>query len=255
MMILTFLFVVLTVILWTLGILIGFFFCLWVLAYIYDRSSISITTKHYPAKVLAPIVCYLSGIDVVVHGKEHLLNTKGKEGYVIIGNHQSMFDILIMGAVIKDPMAFIAKKETRKVPFIGIWAKTIGCQFIDRGNLRQSYNIVMNEGAKSVSKGLAMMIFPSGTRSMSKHVDDFKAGSFKMATSVEAPILPVTLVNAYQAKEASFFKRVKIHVYIHEAIYPKQYQQQSTFLLAQTTKETIETPFIHHQDLPYSLTE
>lgn len=219
------------------------FLLLWLCGYLFAPKFVPLTLKHIYVKWLFPVFCFFTGNDIIIHGKENRLRTRSKTGYAVISNHQSMFDILVLGAVIRDPMGFVAKKEIQKWPFVGIWTKTIGSAFIDRDNLRQSYDAVMKKGVENIRNGMAMSIFPAGTREQQNKKQDFKPGSFKMATTVQAPILPVTLVNSFCAPKANFFKRNKIHVFIHPVIEYEAYKDLTTHALAKKVEEIVAKPF------------
>ena len=241
---------VILVALWIAKILAGAvitFLAIWFYGYLVQAPFLPHWMRYWPVRILAPFVSFICGVDIEIIGKENIPHYKGKKGYQIVANHQSMFDIIILAVVMKDPIAFIAKKEIEKVPFVGTWAKTIGCPYIDRKNLRQSYGAVMVEGANNIKKGIAMAIFPAGTRSKSNAVLDFKAGSFKMGTSVQAPILPVTIKDAYKSAKSNIFKRVTIKVYVHPLIEPSDYQEMSSFQLAKQAQEIITAPIKEYQ--------
>ncbi|MGL5042504.1 MAG: lysophospholipid acyltransferase family protein [Culicoidibacterales bacterium] len=227
-----------------LGIAVIIFLFCWILAFAFAGPKVPLALKHILVKTMFPVVNYLLGVDIIVHGKENIPNFKGKKGYAIVANHQSMFDILIIGATFPDPVAFVAKKEISKWPFIGIWTKTLGSAFIDRNNLRQSYEAVMVTGANNIKNGLAMTIFPAGTRSRKNEVQDFKPGSFRIATSNQAPILPITLVDGFKAVDASFFKRVKVHVYVHPMMEYSDYEGLSAFAVAKKAQLIVTAPML-----------
>lgn len=236
---------IITILLWIVkiaGSLLAAFLIIWLYGYLVQAKFLPHWMRYWPVPILARLVSFVCGVDIEIHGKENLPHYKSKKGYAIVANHQSMFDIIILAVVSKDPIAFIAKKEIEKIPFLGTWAKTIGCPYIDRKNLRQSYGAVMVEGSQNIEKGIAMAIFPAGTRSHNNEVLDFKAGSFKMATSIGAPILPVTIIDAFRSNDANIFKRVKVSVYIHPLIEKSDYETMSSFELAKSTQAEITKP-------------
>jgi 1-acyl-sn-glycerol-3-phosphate acyltransferases len=217
------------------------FLLLCIAIYIIDFFGKSPQNKFFVYRFFMPLIVFLCGVDIIIEGAENIPKNDGK-GFMIIGNHQSMFDILVLACTLQTPIAFIAKKEIKSWPIVGKLATSIGCPYIDRDNLRQSYQAVMVEGANNIKKGIAMIIFPEGTRSKSDEVSDFKAGSFKMGTSIEAPILPVTMVNVHNAHKASLFKRVKVKAVYHQMIEPTAYKNLSSFELAKMTQMIIAKP-------------
>ena len=120
----------------------------------------------------------ISGAKVNVIGLENLPKD---QTVLFISNHQSNFDIPLLLSSINISKGFIAKKELEKWPFISTWMKYINCIFMDRDNLRKSAESIV-EGINLLKSGYSMVVFPEGTRSKGKPVDEFKGGSFKLAT-------------------------------------------------------------------------
>lgn len=174
------------------------------------RIKINILTKkgdskkreayiHKVTTQWAKFVMKLSGAKITVIGEE---NIPKDQTVLFIANHQSNFDIPLIMSSIDVPKGFIAKKELEKWPMISTWMKYINCIFMDRSNLRKSAEAIV-EGAKLLKNGYSMVIFPEGTRSKGGPVEDFKAGSFKLATKSKCPIVPVTIDGTYKLLEAN----------------------------------------------------
>ena len=239
------------IILWVIAFIIAipivFVVFVWLASFIFQLTSITNGVKHRFVKVILRIACFVLGIDVEVIGKEHIPDYKGEKGLAIIANHQSNFDILVLGGYLKGPIGFMAKIEIASWPIIGRWARIIGCTFIDRKNLRQSYGVVMGQTRENIAKGMGMVVFPAGTRSKNNEVLPFKVGSFKVATASGAPILPVSLVDVYKAPKANIFKRLKVKMIVHPVITEDEYKEMKSFDLAKQVEETIATAVMKYE--------
>lgn len=157
-----------------------------------------------------------SGAKVNVYGIENL----PKEGSMLfMSNHQSNFDILLLLAYIPVSKGFVAKSELEKFPFVNSWMKRIHCLFMDRKDIKQSAQIIV-EGIKQLKSGINMVIFPEGTRSKTGRLGEFKAGSFKLATKSKRPLVPVTIDGTRNVMEANNYviKNKTINLYIHKPI-------------------------------------
>jgi 1-acyl-sn-glycerol-3-phosphate acyltransferase len=156
-----------------------------------------------------------AGAKVNVHGLENLPDGN----MLFVSNHQSNFDIPLLLAEIPVPKGFIAKKELAKVPFISSWMKQINCLFMDRSDMKQSMQIIL-EGIKLLKGGYSMVVFPEGTRSKGGPVAEFKAGSFKLAIKSKVPIVPITIDGTYKLLEGNGnrIKPAEINLYIHKPI-------------------------------------
>lgn len=157
-----------------------------------------------------------SGADVNVYGLENL----PKEGSMLfVSNHQSNFDILLLLSYLPVSKGFVAKVELGKFPFVNQWMRRIHCLFMDRSDIKQSAQIII-DGIKQLKNGINMVVFPEGTRSKNGSLSEFKAGSFKLATKSKRPLVPITIDGTRNVMEANNYriKAETINLYIHEPI-------------------------------------
>jgi 1-acyl-sn-glycerol-3-phosphate acyltransferase len=109
--------------------------------------------------------------------------------YVIVANHQSLADIIIM---YKARMYFkwVAKKSLLKLPFIGglLWVNDH--VMLTRGEYG-SIKKVYRQAAERLKSGISMLFFPEGTRSDNDDMNEFQNGAFKLAIKEKRQILPV----------------------------------------------------------------
>ncbi len=179
-----------------------------------------------------------SGAKVNVYGIENLPEDKN---ILFVSNHQSNFDILLLLAYLPVPKAFVAKVELEKLPFINQWMKRIHCLFMDRNDIKQSAQIII-EGIKQLKSGINMVIFPEGTRSKTGKLGEFKGGSFKLATKSKCPIVPLTIDGTRNIMEANNYriKPVTVNLYIHPPIDVTTLSKEEIAKLPETVRETIE---------------
>lgn len=157
-----------------------------------------------------------AGASVKVTGAE---NIPVDRAVLFVSNHQGNFDIPILLGYIDKPKAFVAKIEMLKLPLIRTWMKQMNCVFMDRHDMRQSLR-VMNEATEYLKQGYSMVIFPEGTRSRGKTMGEFKAGSLRIASKANVPIVPVTIKGSYKLMEQNGFiiKPAEVEVIISEPI-------------------------------------
>lgn len=153
------------------------------------------------ARKWARALLNLAGAKVFVEGAEHV-PVSGPVLFVC--NHQGNFDIPLLLGYIPKPIAFIAKVEAKKIPFISSWMTMMGCVFMKRNNLRQSLEAIQ-EGSMVLKTGRSLVIFPEGTRSKSSRLGPFKPGSLKLALQAQVPIVPVTINGTYKLMERQGF--------------------------------------------------
>lgn len=126
--------------------------------------------------------------DLRVSGLENIDRHKA---YVIVSNHQSLADIIV---IYKTKMQFkwVAKESLFKIPFVG-WNLSLARHIkITRGKF-SSVKRVYREAAKWLRAGMSVLFFPEGTRSETSEMLEFQNGAFKLAIKEHVPILPISL--------------------------------------------------------------
>lgn len=152
------------------------------------------------AQIWSLLLIACTGCKLTVQGREHI---PLQGGLCFVSNHGSIFDILLIIALVGRPVGFIAKKELALIPFLNIWIFLLGGLFIDRKNLRQAVGTI-NRGIRRIKQGEGIVIFPEGTRSHGQGLLPFRAGSFKLATQSGAPILPIAITGSYEIFEKTY---------------------------------------------------
>lgn len=113
------------------------------------------------------------------------------KAYVIVCNHQSMFDICL---TYKIPLVFkwVSREEIFRMPFVGWMLRMHGDISVKRGD-GQSARDMLKQASAWFDKGCSVSIFPEGTRSDDGRIHDFKEGAFMMAKLCKMPIIPVVV--------------------------------------------------------------
>ncbi|OGX11058.1 MAG: hypothetical protein A2351_08300 [Omnitrophica bacterium RIFOXYB12_FULL_50_7] len=131
---------------------------------------------------------------VKVNGLE---NADPKRTYVIVANHQSLADIVVLYQL-RLQFKWVAKESLFSIPFLG-WClglcKHIGLKRNDRVSIRDVYR----EAIQYLRSGMSVLFFPEGTRSETEEMNPFQTGAFKLAISEKIPILPVVISGARNA--------------------------------------------------------
>jgi 1-acyl-sn-glycerol-3-phosphate acyltransferase len=117
---------------------------------------------------------------------------EGRQPAVFVGNHASLFDPPLIISTLPCQPVFLAKRELRRVPFLG-WAMGMaGFIFIDREH-RTRARASMVEAARRIRGGQSIAAFPEGTRSLKGAVMPFKKGVFSVVADAQVPIVPFAI--------------------------------------------------------------
>ncbi|KAL8280014.1 hypothetical protein RQP46_007595 [Phenoliferia psychrophenolica] len=152
--------------------------------------------------MVAPLV----GFRFTVEGEEHLDQNKPA---VVIGNHQTMIDILYLGRIFPKGCSIMAKREVQYMPLLGQFMTLSNAVFINRTNRADAVAVFAKVAARMKDQALSLFIFPEGTRSASATPTllPFKKGAFHLAVAAQLPIVPIVCENyaaAYSAQEKRF---------------------------------------------------
>lgn len=134
------------------------------------------------------IVLWICGVKVVVEGLE---NIDENAKYLIVSNHQSAFDIPVIGAALPLNMRIFAKKELSRIPFFGQMLLLYDFVFVNRKKRREALKDLKKASRKL--RRCSFLIFPEGTRSKDGSVGKFKSGGLSIAYENNNKILPLAL--------------------------------------------------------------
>ena len=152
------------------------------------RGTIALKCVH----IVFNIVLFISGVKTTVKGVE---NIPKDEAVLFVGNHHSIFDIIITYPYMKRPTGFVAKKETDKILLLNVWMRFVNCLFLDRDNIKEGLKTIL-AGIEKIKKGTSLVIFPEGTRNKSDEgILPFHAGSLKLAEKSGCKIIPMVQNN------------------------------------------------------------
>lgn len=130
----------------------------------------------------------LLGVKVRVRHRSRL--PKGAGGRLIVSNHVSSLDILVLAS--RMPAVFITSVELRRSGLPGLFALCSGSLFVERRRaiaLRREIGSV----ARRIREGLPVVLFPEGTTSDGTLVLPFKSALLDAAIKGKAGVLPLCL--------------------------------------------------------------
>ena len=168
-----------------------------------DRSSLALV------KGVLRLITFFCGVKLDVYGEEKIPE---EMPVLYIGNHLSIFDVILTYPLCKGLTGYISKDSLKKVPLLKNWMERLYCLFLDRSDPREGMKMIL-KAIEYVKSGISIFIFPEGTRSRDGKLGEFKAGSFKIAKKTNCPIVPVCITNSQAVLEHMPFVRSK-HVII-----------------------------------------
>lgn len=175
-------------------------------------------------------------VKIDVHGQE---NIPREENFVFFPNHQGLFDVLSIIEASDRPFSVVAKIEVKNIFFLKQVFAIMKAKFMDRDDVRQSLKVILSV-TDEVKAGRNFLIFPEGTRSKNgNHPGDFKGGSFKCAMNARCPIVPVAMLNSYQAFDTNSIHPVTVQVHFLEPLYYEDYKDMKSTEIAKVVRARI----------------
>jgi 1-acyl-sn-glycerol-3-phosphate acyltransferase len=161
-------------------------FIAWLITMPFDRNR---SVIHWMLTWESIVLSHIIPIwKINIEGREKAL--KGTT-YVIISNHQSMLDILLLNCL-RYKFRWISKIENMKVPFIGWYLRMADYIVVNRGD-EDSKNEMLEKSLNKLKNGVSIMMFPEGTRSLNNEIGFFKRGAFQLALQANVALLPVLI--------------------------------------------------------------
>ncbi len=134
---------------------------------------------------------------------------------LVIMNHQSLLDIIVMEYIHPRDLAWVAKKEISDLFFFGHIIKAPRMISIDREN-KAGLVSLLKEAKNRLDLGRPIAMFPEGTRSDGKSMLEFKPGAKMIANKFNLKVQPAIIINTLNIVDS---KKLKAKPGIVKVIY------------------------------------
>ena len=162
------------------------------------------------------------------------------EPCVMVCNHISFFDPMVMIALSKGrKLVCVSKEENKKIPLAGRYLNGACFLFVDRSNPRQAVQMLQRAGEEMKHLGVDVVIYPEGTRSKTGKLTRFKEGGFVLAKQADAPIAVYTVKGTDQVKKKFPFRSTKVTLELIEIIDKDTVRSMDAKALAQYTHDIV----------------
>jgi len=133
------------------------------------------------------------GVRIEISGIANVMDTNGPT--VIIGNHMSMMETLLLPAMIQPikPVTFVIKESLLSYPVFKHIMRSRDPIAVSRTNPRQDLKTVLKEGVNKLKQGVSIIVFPQTTRSHSFDGKQMSSIGVKLAKNAAVPIIPLAL--------------------------------------------------------------
>jgi 1-acyl-sn-glycerol-3-phosphate acyltransferase len=157
------------------------------------------------------------GVPVAVTGLDRL----ARGNAVLLFNHSSYADALLLAAVLPGEPAYAAKREFAAQIFAGPFLRRLGALFVERYDISRGLADT-DRAAAAARQGRTVVFFPEGTFARQAGLSEFYLGAFKVAAEAGLPVIPGVLRGTRSMLRANqwFPRWSALSVKIEEAILP-----------------------------------
>lgn len=157
------------------------------------------------------------------HGHDRL---EKEDGALILANHQSFLDPLVIGMPLRRPVSFLARHSLFPVPVVG-WVLTN--THVMSINQQAASSNSLRDTIQRLNDGWLVGIFPEGSRSQTGAMGELKPGFAAILRRSKRPVYPVGIAGAYQALPLGgwFVKPRRVCVVFGEPLMPEELEMYS----------------------------
>ena len=190
------------------------------------------------SRALARLFARLSGCRIEVSGLSHLPDGP----CVIVANHASYIDGIVVAAALPRPVRFVAKGEFRHNALMRRLFERLGARFVERFDARRSV-----EDAEALARVAAedspLLFFAEGTFGPQPGVLPFRLGAFQVAAQNESPVVPVAITGTREIlRDGSWLpRRGRIEVSVLAPVGPQGHEWHSVVALRDSVRAAIVT--------------
>jgi len=218
--------VVLKIILWLLGGIVGLFLVyvavMVISAYLVDSSREYDKNSRYYRILLeysTAVLFFLGRVKIHKTGMDKIPDGR----FLLVSNHRSKFDPLIAWHVFSGrDVAFISKKENFDVFVFGRIIRKCCFMAIDREDPRKALETINKAADLIIKDEVSIGLYPEGTRNYEEGLLPFHSGVFKIAQKANVPIVVLTLQGSEIIKDRVIRKRTDVYFDIVDVI-PAEY--------------------------------
>jgi 1-acyl-sn-glycerol-3-phosphate acyltransferase len=163
-------------------------------------------------------------------------------------NHINIFDAFVIYSAIPQFVRGLELESHFKVPAYGWMMKRFGNVPVPKENSPSAYKTMLKRARGALDDGVSLIVFAEGTRTLTGRVAPFKEGVFRMAIQFGYPVVPMSIVGAYEfnRKGSWMLNPSKITVHLHDTIETTGLGKQDAEALMKRVHDIVSRPVDEH---------
>jgi len=178
----------------------------------------------------------MTGVKTTIRGLEKIPTSQ----CIVVANHASYLDGIILNALLPPRFAFVIKSEMSNIPIAEFLFRRIGSEFVERfkisGSMRDARRLL-----KVAESGESLAFFPEGTFLLKPGLNRFRAGAFATAINSKLPIVPIVIFGSRYILPAETLmpRHAHIRIEVLNPIEPSNAAFKNSKELAKFTRQRI----------------
>jgi 1-acyl-sn-glycerol-3-phosphate acyltransferase len=140
---------------------------------------------------------------------EGLENFPSEGPVIVVANHVSYWDPVLIGSALPRQVFFMAKKELFSIPVLGFSLKSWGVFPVDRSRPDRG---AIKRALDLLKQGQVVVVFPEGTRSKTGSLLPPSTGAAYFATRTGAPVCPAAIITVRGASSWGLWPRLSLRI-------------------------------------------
>ena len=163
---------------------------------------------------------------------------------IFVSNHVDVFDAFIIYSAIPQFVRGLELESHFRVPIYGWMMKRFGNIPVPNSSTPAGLKKMLQLAQQALDSGVSLIAFPEGTRTADGRVGPFKKGFFKMAVQFGFPVVPMSIVGAYEFSRRGSWMLYpsKIVVHLHDTIETRGMTMEEVDALVERVHEVVARP-------------
>jgi len=168
----------------------------------------------------------------------------------LVSNHVNLFDAFALYSVIPQFFRGLELESHFRIPVYGWLMKRFGNVPVPDINRPSDLKRMWRLAENAIGRGVSLLVFPEGKRTVTGRVGPFHDGAFRMALQFGAPIIPVSIVGAFEfnRKTSWMLRPSRIVVHLHDTIETKGLDKRHVAELRERVRAVVTAPVDAHMD-------
>lgn len=193
----------------------------------------SLRARRLVARSAARWIFRLAGVRLRVQRTAAI----GTRPCVVVANHASYLDGIVLCAALPPNFGFVIKREVTRAPLAHYFLRRIGAHFVERSD-RHRGGVDARALLRAAARGESLAIFPEGTFRREPGLGAFRTGAFAAAAVGRLPVVPVTIEGSREILPAGAWlpRPGRLDVTIYPAIAPRSRGKAAMHYLADASR-------------------